>query len=218
MLSGCVVMKKQVTEPGFGEIIEKKSRFMGELYHIESADEAKQLVAAAKKKYYDARHHCYAYILGNNGENKKYGDDGEPQGTAGLPMLSVLEGHDLTDCIVIVTRYFGGTLLGTGGLVRAYSAAAEEAIKNAALAERVPGFRILIRSDYKNEGTIRRIVSNAAERGVCIAITDVGYSDRCDITVEVESVEAEAFEKNVIEALAGQVETDRKDEIFIMKK
>ena len=210
-------MKKQVTEPGFGEIIEKKSRFIGELHHIESSEEAKQLVAAAKKKYYDARHHCYAYILGNNGENKKYGDDGEPQGTAGLPMLSVMEGHDLTDCFVIVTRYFGGTLLGTGGLVRAYSAAAEEAIKNAAFAERIPGFSILVHADYKNEGTLRRIVTNTAERGVCIEIKDVGYSDKCDMKVEVESGEAESFEKNVIEALSGQVEIDRQDEIFIMK-
>ena len=210
-------MKKQVTEPGFGEIIEKKSRFIGELYHIESSEEAKQLVAAAKKKYYDARHHCYAYILGNDGENKKYGDDGEPQGTAGLPMLSVLEGHDLTDCLVVVTRYFGGTLLGTGGLVRAYSAAAEEAIKNAAFAERIPGFSILVHADYKNEGTLRRIVTNTAERGVCIEIKDVGYSDKCDMKVEVESGEAESFEKNVIEALSGQVEIDRQDEIFIMK-
>ena len=210
-------MKKQVTEPGFGEIIEKKSRFIGELYHIESSEEAKQLVAAAKKKYYDARHHCYAYILGNDGENKKYGDDGEPQGTAGLPMLSVLEGHDLTDCLVVVTRYFGGTLLGTGGLVRAYSAAAEEAIKNAAFAERIPGFSILVHADYKNEGTLRRIVTNTAERGVGIEIKDVGYSDKCDMKVEVESGEAESFEKNVIEALSGQVEIDRQDEIFIMK-
>lgn len=208
-------MRKEVLKEGYGEIVEKKSRFLGELYHISDADEAKTLIAAAKKKYYDARHHCYAYLLGAEGEIKKYSDDGEPQGTAGLPMLSILEGKELTDCIVIVTRYFGGTLLGTGGLVRAYSAAAEAAATDAKFAVKVPAIRIAVSTDFKNEGTIRRICTAFADRGVHIKIEDVVYSSQCEMTVDVEIGEADAFEKNVIEALSGQADMERVVEIFL---
>ena len=211
-------MRKTVIKSGFGEVVEKKSRFLGELHHISSAGEAKELVAAAKKKYYDARHHCYAYLMGEDGEIKKYGDDGEPQGTAGLPMLAVLEGSGLTDCLVIVTRYFGGTLLGTGGLVRAYSAAAEAAIAEAAFAVKIPAVRLSVKTDYKNEGAVRRICDNAADRGVSIEIAGVDYAEGCDITVNVESSEADALDKNLTEALSGQVVTEKKDEFFMMKE
>lgn len=211
-------MRKTVIKSGFGEVVEKKSRFLGELHHISSAVEAKELVAAAKKKYYDARHHCYAYLMGEDGEIKKYGDDGEPQGTAGLPMLAVLEGSGLTDCLVIVTRYFGGTLLGTGGLVRAYSAAAEAAIAEAAFAVKIPAVRLSVKTDYKNEGAVRRICDNAADRGVSIEIAGVDYAEGCDITVNVESSEADALDKNLTEALSGQVVTEKKDEFFMMKE
>lgn len=208
-------MRKEVLKDGYGEVIEKKSRFIGELHHISDADEAKSLIAAARKKYYDARHHCYAYLLGAEGEIKKYGDDGEPQGTAGLPMLSVLEGKELTDCIVIVTRYFGGTLLGTGGLVRAYTAAAETAAADAKFAMKVPAVRIVISSDYKNEGALRRICASFADRGVHIVIENVEYSSACDMIVAVDSKEIESFERNVTEALSGQADIERNAEIFL---
>ena len=211
-------MLKTVIKSGFGEVVEKKSKFLGELHHISSAEEAKDLVAAAKKKYYDARHHCYAYLMGDDGEIKKYGDDGEPQGTAGLPMLAVLEGSGLTDCLVIVTRYFGGTLLGTGGLVRAYSAAAEAAIAEAAFAVKIPALRLSVKTEYKNEGAVRRILENTAERGVSIELAGVDYAEGCDITVNVEAAEAEALEKNLTEALSGQVVTEKKGEFFMMKE
>ncbi len=210
-------MLKTVIKCGYGEVVEKKSKFLGELHHISSAEEAKELVAAAKKKYYDARHHCYAYLMGETGEIKKYGDDGEPQGTAGLPMLSVLEGSGLTDCIVIVTRYFGGTLLGTGGLVRAYSAAAEAAIAAAVFAVKISAVKLSVKTDYKNEGTVRRICDNIAGRGVSIEIEGVDYADGCVITVNVESGEAGCLEKNLTEALSGQVTTERLKEFFMMK-
>ena len=213
-----MIMRKTVIKSGFGEVVEKKSKFLGELHHISTADEAKDLVAAAKKKHYDARHHCYAYLMGEDGEVKKYGDDGEPQGTAGLPMLAVLEGSGLTDCLVIVTRYFGGTLLGTGGLVRAYSAAAEAAIAEAAFAVKIPAVRLSVKTDYKDEGAVRRICDNTAERGVSIEVAGVDYSDGCDITVNVEAAEAEALKKVLTEALSGNVATEKKGDLFIMKE
>lgn len=211
-------MRKTVIKSGFGEVVEKKSRFLGELHHISSADEAKELVAAAKKKYYDARHHCYAYLMGEDGGIKKYGDDGEPQGTAGLPMLAVLEGNELTDCVVIVTRYFGGTLLGTGGLVRAYSAAAEAAIADASFAVKIPAVKLSVKTDYRNEGAVRRLCENTADRGVSIGIEGVDYAEGCDIIINVETAEAEALEKNLTEALSGQVTAERLTDFFMMKE
>ena len=108
---------------GMGEIIEKKSRFIAEVYPIESEEQAAQILEETRKKYWDARHHCWAYVLGRNPAAERMSDDGEPAGTAGKPILEVIRGRKLTDVLVIVTRYFGGTLLGTGGLVRAYTSA-----------------------------------------------------------------------------------------------
>ena len=211
-------MKKTVIRDGEGVVVEKKSRFIGEVHSVSDEAEAQAIVAAVKKKYYDARHHCYAYITGAEGENRKFSDDGEPGGTAGMPMLAILEANNLTDCVAVVTRYFGGTLLGTGGLVRAYSAATEAALAEAEFAEKIPAVVLSFGTDYKNEGTIRRICANAQQRGVCLEIVDVSYSARCDITVNVEADESEVLEKTVVEALSGQVETDRGEETFIIKQ
>ena len=110
-----------IRETGKGEYEEKKSRFLGEALHIESEEEAAVQIARIRKAFYDARHHCYAYIIGKNEGMLRYSDDGEPGGTAGMPILSLLRSEHLVDCCCIVTRYFGGILLGTGGLVRAYT-------------------------------------------------------------------------------------------------
>ena len=105
--------------PGEAEFTEKRSRFLGHVRCIETEDEAKAFVAEMKKKYYDARHNCWCYIIRNGAE--RYSDDGEPQGTAGIPMLEVLRRQNMTNCVCVVTRYFGGVLLGAGGLLRAYT-------------------------------------------------------------------------------------------------
>ena len=124
-------MRRIIIKDGEGVVVEKKSRFIGEIHKVSSETEAQEIVAAVRKKYYDARHHCYAYIIGSEGEQRKFSDDGEPGGTAGMPMLTILEGKNLTDCVAVVTRYFGGILLGTGGLTRAYSTAASMGIEKA---------------------------------------------------------------------------------------
>ena len=118
---------------GIGEYEEKKSRFIATLEPVSSEEEAAAFIAAIKKKYWDARHNCSAYIIGDDGRKTRCSDDGEPSGTAGRPMLDVLAGEKITNACVVVTRYFGGTLLGTGGLVRAYSAAVKDAIANIAM-------------------------------------------------------------------------------------
>lgn len=116
------------------EITEKKSRFIANLFYVESADEAEIRIKEIKKKYHDAKHNCFAYLIFEDGEiYKKFSDDGEPSGTAGAPMMEIIEKENLRNVLVVVTRYFGGILLGTGGLVRAYSDSLKEALSKATL-------------------------------------------------------------------------------------
>ena len=118
---------KKIIKNGQGEYIEKKSKFIAHIFNVESEQQAAAIIAEAKKKYWDARHNCYAYILGDKGEIQRFSDDGEPSGTAGKPILEVLSGNECSNCLCIVTRYFGGVLLGTGGLIRAYTSGTSRA-------------------------------------------------------------------------------------------
>lgn len=141
-------MYRTVSKTGeFSQTI-NKSRFIAVVSHIENETDARALIEKEKKKYPDARHCCWAYILGENSENMRYGDDGEPQGTAGLPMLEVLKKKNITNVLVTVTRYFGGILLGTGGLTRAYSSSCAGAADNAAIASMLLCRRIAVTVDY----------------------------------------------------------------------
>ena len=151
---------KVIVEPTTAEIVEKKSRFIANIFYVESVNDAEEKLAEIKKKYYDAKHNCFAYVIGLNGEQVKSSDDGEPQGTAGHPMLDILKGNEITNCIAIVTRYFGGTLLGTGGLVRAYSDSLKAAIANAKLAEIKNAYEVTFDVSYDDYGKIEKLVQN----------------------------------------------------------
>ncbi|MDD6690247.1 MAG: YigZ family protein [Lachnospiraceae bacterium] len=133
---------------GEGSYEEKKSRFLGVAIPTKTEEEVQAALQEEKKKYYDAKHHCYACILGEKGELRRFSDDGEPQGTAGKPILTVLEGQNLRNVCIIVTRYFGGTLLGTGGLTRAYGEAAKRAVEAAGPLVMQPGKILRITMDY----------------------------------------------------------------------
>ena len=139
---------KVVTKEGTGEIVEKKSRFIGSTFAVESVEEAEKRIAEVSKKYWDARHNCYAYVIGKNSENTRCSDNGEPSGTAGKPILEVITGAGLTNTLVIVTRYFGGVLLGTGGLVRAYTQAAQAAIAASETGEMVYARQLTLEVAY----------------------------------------------------------------------
>ena len=119
-----------VKKQGYAEIIEKRSKFIANVYPVSSQAEANDIINKIKKQYYDAKHNVYAYIIEGSSTYSKYTDDGEPQGTAGLPIYDMLQKQQLVNVLVIVTRYFGGILLGTGGLVRAYTEAAKQGLKN----------------------------------------------------------------------------------------
>ncbi len=133
------------------EIIEKKSRFIANVYNIESKQEAEEKIKQLKKKYYDAKHNCFAFrVLENNRVVEKSSDDGEPSGTAGMPILNVINKKNLNNILIVVTRYFGGILLGTGGLTRAYSGAASNAIENANIVKQEPGMKVAVEISYSD--------------------------------------------------------------------
>lgn len=151
---------KTILKPAQGTIVEKKSKFIANIKHVETQEEAAEFISAVKSHYYDARHNVYAYILKEN-NFKRYSDDGEPQGTSGIPSLTVLEGEGLSDVCVVITRYFGGTLLGTGGLVRAYSGAVKEALNNAETVTLKQCDEIEIVCDYTLWGKVENYISNS---------------------------------------------------------
>ncbi|MDO4619859.1 MAG: YigZ family protein [Lachnospiraceae bacterium] len=186
---------------GASEVIEKKSRFIGEAVRVNTPEEAEQYIAGVRKHYYDARHHCFAYIAGEPGtpdEILRCSDDGEPSGTAGRPMLEILTGRDLHRCLLVVTRYFGGTLLGTGGLVRAYSAAARDAVEDAGAVCVRDGVELCITCTYTQLG---RIQYRFAEDG--IRITDTEYAADVKVHVTVPADAVSGIEKLVTELTDG---------------
>lgn len=142
------------------EIVEKKSRFIATIRPVCSEEEAQSFVEEMRKKYYDARHNCWAYSIGSMGEISKCSDDGEPSGTAGRPMLEVINGSQIRNIAVVVTRYFGGVLLGTGGLVRAYQSATKEALLLCETVQQCFGVKFSIQTDYNSIGKIQYLLAN----------------------------------------------------------
>lgn len=180
------ILEKNTT----AEIIEKKSRFIANLFYVETPQEAENKIKQIKKKYYDAKHNCFAYITLNENEiQKKCSDDGEPSGTAGAPMLEILEKQSIYNVVVIVTRYFGGILLGTGGLVRAYSDSLKEAIKKSTLVEQEPGYEAEIKLPYADFEKFKYYCNKNN-----INIINSEYSDFIICKIEVNDAEKNRLE------------------------
>ncbi len=168
---------KKLIEAREGIYIEKKSKFICHLFNVSDPDEVADILKSEKKKYYDARHHCYAYVL-SDGNNVKCSDDGEPSGTAGRPLLDILQKEGITDVLCVVIRYFGGTLLGTGGLVRAYSSALKEAIDNSDFQNETESVIVKYKYAYNLDA---RISSFLREKKIKVLSSD--YSDSVEITI-----------------------------------
>ena len=192
---------KILLEPATSEIVEKKSRFIAHMKHCETAQEAESFIDEMKKKYWDARHNCSAFIIGNNAELTRCSDDGEPSGTAGRPMLEVLLGSGIRNVCVVVTRYFGGVLLGTGGLVRAYSQSVKDTIEHASLGVLVQGEKLLIETDYNGVGKILYLLGKYG-----LEPLQSEYGEQGNITVQVPNTEAEKLKKEVTETTNGKAE------------
>ena len=189
--------------------MEKKSRFLAHIRPVETEEEVQTFLEEIRKTYWDARHHCFAYILGPDQSVMRLSDDGEPAQTAGKPMMDVLEGQGLHNVCVVVTRYFGGTLLGTGGLVRAYSQAVKEGLKNCVLVEKQPGIRLEIRTDYTGVGKIQYLAAQAG-----LTQLDARYEADVTFTYLVPAGEIDAFESQVTEKMAGRAKISRGKSLY----
>lgn len=205
---------KTIYSGGEAETLEKKSRFIANVRLAESEEEALAFIEEMKKKYWDASHNCFAYTVGERQEIVRAGDDGEPGGTAGRPMLDVLLGEGLCNTALVVTRYFGGTLLGTGGLVRAYSAAAREGIKSSTTIEKQYGTLLEIQTDYNGIGKIQYILGKHK-----IPITDSQYTDVAAITILAPISQIQSLKAEITEATNGRaVMSEKENRYFAILK
>ena len=173
-----------ILTPGIDEIVEKKSRFIGYAQPVSSEEEAYAFVESVKKKHYDARHNCHAFAIGKENTLYRFSDDGEPQGTAGKPILEVISGNQVTDICIVVTRYFGGTLLGTGGLVRAYTEAAKLALADAGIHQMQRMKLMDITCSYNDSGKVQYLLST---NEISIENTEYG-ADQIQILEGLEAV------------------------------
>lgn len=194
---------KILYQGGEGELVEKKSRFIATTRPVKTEEEAAAFVEEMKKKYWDARHNCHAWVIGERGQLCRCSDDGEPAQTAGRPMLDVLLGEGIRDICVVVTRYFGGTLLGTGGLVRAYSGAVQEGLRSSVVVEKLPGRRLRIVTDYNGIGKVQYV---AGQLGV--AVLDTEYTQQVAVTLMAPPDAAGQLIAQVTERTAGKAQIE----------
>jgi uncharacterized YigZ family protein len=199
---------KVVYQGGTGEIEEKKSRFIASVQPVSTEEEAVAFFNQKKKEYWDARHNCTAFTIGEKHENNRCNDDGEPSGTAGRPMLDVLLRENVHNVAVVVTRYFGGTLLGTGGLVRAYQRAVQEGLKNSVILERCKGHRLAIATDYTGLGKIQYILASQK-----IPTLDTEYTEGVRIHVMVPADQLLHLQSEITRATSGQAKMTPGDEV-----
>lgn len=191
---------KMVYKGGMGEIVEKKSRFIANVFQVMDEEQANEYIYNMKKQYYDARHNCYAYVCGDNNEVQKFSDDGEPSGTAGKPIMDIITSLDIRNCLIVVTRYFGGTLLGTGGLIRAYQSSAKAGIEQSDVVDVYEGAIASIDADYNNVGKLQYICS---DMGVEIIKSDYGENVHMEVLMERDKYIQ--FSQKVTDAFSGNV-------------
>ena len=188
-----------IKEGGQGEIVEKKSRFIATVLPIDTEEEALQYIERIKKKYWDARHNCFAFVIGSNNEIQRFSDDGEPQGTAGKPILETLLNENLHNTLIVVTRYFGGTLLGTGGLVRAYGQSSKEGIRNSVIQKVCEGISFKLTVDYNSIGKIKYIMG---QMGIMDA--QEAYGQNVVLSILMKKDEYNEFNTKVTDATGGK--------------
>ena len=200
--------EKILIEAGVGEYEEKKSKFIAHLKKIDSEDDAITYINELKKEYWDARHNCYAFIMGNRNEVQRFSDDGEPGGTAGKPILDVIAGSGIHNIVMVVTRYFGGVLLGTGGLVRAFQKSSIDAIEKSIVIDKMSGVRINVTTDYTGIGKLQYLVATleATEMN-----TEYGENVIMDVIVPTQNYEK--FVESITEATSGKAVIEKVDDV-----
>lgn len=196
-----------VKKSGVAEITEKKSRFIASMSHIESEEQAAAFINSVKKEHYDARHNVYAFLLSNG--FKKYSDDGEPTRTGGFPVLEMLENEGITDCVCVVTRYFGGTLLGTGGLIRAYTKAAKDCLSECGLLKKTMCDVLEINTDYTFLSKVEHILKSGDFK-----IENIDYGENVIVKVICEKGKTDMLLKEFADTFGVSVSISKVNEIY----
>lgn len=200
---------KTVYSGGEAETIEKKSRFIATVKPVKTEEEAIAFIESLKKKYWNATHNCSAYVIGEHFQIQRCSDDGEPSGTAGKPMLDVLLGEQIHDTVVVVTRYFGGTLLGTGGLVRAYQSATKAGLEASVVITKKHGHKLSVQTDYTGLGKIQYILG---QRGITILNSE--YTDKVVLEVLLPEAEVKQIMSEITEGTNGQAMMELVEECY----
>lgn len=200
---------KTVYSGGEAEIVEKKSRFIATVRPVASEEEAVAFISEMKKKYWDAKHNCSAFVIGDRQEMSRCSDDGEPAQTAGRPMLDVLLREEIHNAAVVVTRYFGGVLLGTGGLVRAYQKATQEGLAASIIIDKREGRKLTVGTDYNGLGKLQYLV---AQNG--LTTIDTLYTEKVELVLMVPKELQEKTEEEIIEATSGNACISWGDEVL----
>ena len=180
---------------------ERSSKFRAYLYPVQDEEQIREALDALRKRFFDATHHCYAWRLGPHGENYRANDDGEPSGTAGKPILGQLLSHELTDCLLVVVRYFGGTKLGVPGLIAAYKEAAQEVLAAGEKVERTVDTRIKVRFSYLAMNDVMRIVKEEQPR-----IADQQFDNLCTMTLAIRRSKAEGLAGKLRKVEGAEIE------------
>ena len=204
---------KTLHQFGVDEYVVEKSTFIGYAKPIKTEEEAIEFVNEIKKKHKDARHNVWAYTVGENMNIQRYSDDGEPQGTAGIPTLEVIKKEDLRDLVVVVTRYFGGIKLGAGGLVRAYTKGAKIGIEAGIVIEKVKYTEVKIKIEYTQLGRIQNEIANLGYK-----IKDTIYSEDVELVVYARVEEAESLMNRMIDITSGTADVNLGDEYYLSEK
>lgn len=204
---------KTLHEFGMDEIIIEKSTFIGYAKPIKTEEEAIEFVNEIKKKHKDATHNVWAYTIGENMNIQRYSDDGEPQGTAGIPTLEVIKKEDLRDVVVVVTRYFGGIKLGAGGLVRAYTKGAKVGIEAGIVIEKVKYSEVKIKIEYTQLGRIQNEIMNLGFK-----VKDTIYSEDVELIVYVRNEEAKSLMDRIIDITSGTADVSLGEEYYLSEK
>ena len=197
---------------GMGEIEEKKSRFIAHVAAASTEAEALAFIESKKKEYWDARHNCYAFILGEQGQTMRFSDDGEPSGTAGKPILEVLVNSGIRNLVVVVTRYFGGTLLGTGGLVRAYTQATQAGLAASRICTMCYGYGMTIVTDYNGVGKLQYLLG---QKNIPIEASE--YAEQVTIQIKVPFEDKDSLIHEMTEGTAGKAQITVSDPIYYKK-
>lgn len=198
-----ICMKIPVKTSSFSEVI-KGSRFLSESFVLENQSDVKKILKSQKQKYADATHVCHAFIFGKNAEIMGMSDDGEPGGTAGRPMLDVLKGRGVTNVLVTVTRWFGGTLLGTGGLVHAYASGTKAVLDATVFEDLVEKLPFRIETDYQNYQTVRKII----ESGLFFDVRE-NFAEKIILEGKISACDFDGFAKDVFDRTNGKISVEK---------